>query len=67
MTALDIAQVLKDATVAINEEISRLTRRRAVYQAAATRLRLGVSPEVVKVEIQAAGEPVPEGVEEEMP
>jgi hypothetical protein len=60
MTSLDLAQVLKEEVQRLNEQISALTRRRNVLAHYSTRLRLGVKPEVVRAEIAAAGEAMPD-------
>jgi len=53
-----MAQVLKAEMDRLSAVISAATRRRAVCQHAATRLRLGVSQTVVRAELEAAGENV---------
>ena len=67
MTGLDLAYVVKDEMQRVSEAISRLTRRRAILQGAATRLRLGYSPTVVLAELDAAGESVTLPAEETRP
>ena len=61
MSNLALADLLKAEVQRLSEEISRLTRRKAIYQHYATRLRLGVKPEVIRAEIEATGEAMPDG------
>lgn len=60
MSNLELADVLKAEVQTLNEQISALTRRRNIYLHFATRLRLGVKPEVVRAEIEATGERMPD-------
>ena len=61
MGGLDLADALKQEVQRLSEQISALTRRKAIYQHYATRLRLGVKPDVVRAEIEATGESMPDG------
>ena len=58
MTGLDISFVLKDEMNRLAEVISRASRRRAILQGGATKLRLGYPPAAVLAELEAAGEPI---------
>lgn len=62
MSNLELADVLKAEVQRLSEEISKLTRRRNVLGHYATRLRLGVKAEVVRAEIEATGEALPDGL-----
>jgi len=64
MTGLDLSYVIKDEMQRVSEEISRLTRRRAILQGALTKLRLSWKPAVVLAELEASGETVPIPAEE---
>ena len=61
MSSLELAELLKQEVQRLSEQISALTRRKAIYQHYATRLCLGVKPEVVRAEIEATGEAMPDG------
>lgn len=58
MTSLELAERLKAEIQREHEIISKHSRRRAILEHYATRLRLGVTEAVVRAEIEAAGEHV---------
>jgi hypothetical protein len=58
MTSLELAEVLREQIRREHEIISRHSRRRAILEHFATRLRLGVSEKVVRAEIAAQGETI---------
>jgi hypothetical protein len=61
MSNLELAELLKEEVQRLNEQISALTRRKNILSHYATRLRLGVKPDVVRAEIEATGESMPDG------
>ena len=58
MTSLDLATILKGEMQKQHEIVSVAKRRLAILTHYATRLRLGVHPEVVLAELDAAGETI---------
>jgi hypothetical protein len=62
MSNLELADVLKAEVQALNEQISALTRRKNILAHYRTRLNLGVKPDVVRAEILATGEALPDGL-----